>query len=522
MIPKIWRVVCGTGLLLLAACAKKEEPVAVTPPAPPKPAAAELVKESERSRHFLAVNSQLELGGTLYAYADVDGDMLKFAGSLQGILGQMAEAQPQMAPFVKQDYRSIFSLLGLDDVKAVGLSSVPDGSGFFRNRVFFYTPEKRRGLLAGLGGPAGPFTHLNLAPADTDLYSEGELDVPAVYASLKQVVAKIGGETTANLVDVGLQKAGADVGISALDLINGLKGRSAMIVRLDPQRNLRWPGPAGVTTPAFSLLLCIDGIGPALEGALTKSPVLAARQEGALKLFELKMPLPLEGIKPVLAIDGSTLFVATSVEFLTEARQQKTGLAQSADFQKALDHVGAVGNALGYVSPALFTRLKQIEALNPQLPADNKQVLRLVMNNLPAPDRPLITLRTNLPEGILIRSYWNRSLKQDVAAVAIYNPVTIGIMAAMAIPAFEKVREASQDKTVLNNLRMLDAAADQYYLEKNTTSAIYDDLVGPDKYVKGVTSVAGEDYSTLIFKQGVPLRVRLKSGKIIQYPLAGQ
>ncbi len=40
--------------------------------------------------------------------------------------------------------------------------------------------------------------------------------------------------------------------------------------------------------------------------------------------------------------------------------------------------------------------------------------------------------------------------------------VIIGLLAAMALPAFQKVRAASQDKTVLNNARQLSGAADQY------------------------------------------------------------
>lgn len=81
------------------------------------------------------------------------------------------------------------------------------------------------------------------------------------------------------------------------------------------------------------------------------------------------------------------------------------------------------------------------------------------------------------------------------------------MMAAMAIPAFEKVRSSSQEKAVLNNLRQLAAAADQYYLEKGVTTATYEDLVGPTKYVRRLNPVDDEDYRTLVFKQGTPLRV---------------
>ena len=60
--------------------------------------------------------------------------------------------------------------------------------------------------------------------------------------------------------------------------------------------------------------------------------------------------------------------------------------------------------------------------------------------------------------------------------------VIIGLLAAMAIPAFQKVRQSSQDKAVLNNARQLAAAADQFYLENGVSSASHGDLIG---YRKG-------------------------------------
>jgi type IV pilus assembly protein PilA len=79
--------------------------------------------------------------------------------------------------------------------------------------------------------------------------------------------------------------------------------------------------------------------------------------------------------------------------------------------------------------------------------------------------------------------------------------VIIGLLAAMAIPAFQKVRASSQQKTILNNLRQLNSAAQQYYLEHGESTVAYDDLVGTDKYIKTINVVAGEDYSALTFTQ---------------------
>lgn len=213
-------VLIGVSLAALSptACQKKAEE--------PKAAVVELVKETERSGSFLAVNRQLELGGSLYGYVNVDGDVQKLTGRLQGLLEQLGKTQPNMAAFAKQDYPALAATLGLTDIKALGVSSVADGTGFFRNRMFLYTGGERHGLLAGLGGKPGPFTHVNLAPADAGFYSEAEMDLAVVYRAIKEVVAKVGGESAGNEMETTLKKAGEAATLSVLDLIYGLKGRS--------------------------------------------------------------------------------------------------------------------------------------------------------------------------------------------------------------------------------------------------------------------------------------------------------
>jgi len=84
--------------------------------------------------------------------------------------------------------------------------------------------------------------------------------------------------------------------------------------------------------------------------------------------------------------------------------------------------------------------------------------------------------------------------------------VIIGLLAAMAIPAFQKVRQSSQDKTVLNNARQLSAAADQYFLENGVSTAAFSDLVGSDKYVKAVNTAAKETYPTA-YTQGETITI---------------
>jgi type IV pilus assembly protein PilA len=89
--------------------------------------------------------------------------------------------------------------------------------------------------------------------------------------------------------------------------------------------------------------------------------------------------------------------------------------------------------------------------------------------------------------------------------------VIIGLLASMAIPAFQKVRRNSQDKAVLNNARQLSGASDQYYLENGVSSVTLSDLIGPTSYIKALNSVANETYP-LGFTQGITITIQSVAG----------
>jgi type IV pilus assembly protein PilA len=81
--------------------------------------------------------------------------------------------------------------------------------------------------------------------------------------------------------------------------------------------------------------------------------------------------------------------------------------------------------------------------------------------------------------------------------------VIIGMLCAMAIPTFNAVRTHSRNSTILNNLRQIAAASQQYMLEKGSASCSYTDLVGTgtDNYLHSVSPVADEDYSIITVAQ---------------------
>ena len=77
--------------------------------------------------------------------------------------------------------------------------------------------------------------------------------------------------------------------------------------------------------------------------------------------------------------------------------------------------------------------------------------------------------------------------------------VIIGLLAGMAIPTMNVVRQRSQDMTIKNNLRQYAGAANQYMMITGATAVVYSDIVGTgtDAWVK-IRQVADETYTITV------------------------
>jgi len=97
--------------------------------------------------------------------------------------------------------------------------------------------------------------------------------------------------------------------------------------------------------------------------------------------------------------------------------------------------------------------------------------------------------------------------------------IIIALMSAMSLPVFSMIRNSAREKRIVNNLRQLDAAAQQYYLENGSAVAPYAALVGEGKYLSELKAIAGEDYSVLVLEAAAPevsITVpKLKGGKVV-------
>ena len=100
----------------------------------------------------------------------------------------------------------------------------------------------------------------------------------------------------------------------------------------------------------------------------------------------------------------------------------------------------------------------------------------------------------------------------------------LGLVAAKTPSSPDAAKDAAASvqtaAAVRSNLRQLVSAARQYQLQRGVGTVNYSDLVGPDKLIKELKPIAGEDYSTLSFGPNVTaVSVTTANGITIAYEM---
>lgn len=95
--------------------------------------------------------------------------------------------------------------------------------------------------------------------------------------------------------------------------------------------------------------------------------------------------------------------------------------------------------------------------------------------------------------------------------------VIVVLLAALAYPAMEKIRERYSQRAIIENLDSIALNGLLFLEEKNLSSVDFSTLEASG-VLEGIESVAGEDYSSLkILRGGGTIHVLDKNGKKVYY-----
>jgi len=485
-------VLLGLVAILNYGCGKKPAPGAEFSPGggPGAPAVVSVEKTS-----FTEVTSQLDPGGNFYLYLGT-AQWLDGLSARVGAWRQMFIAMPNLKPEDTTNVNRVFDVVtslikdsGIEDVSGVGMSSVEIEKGMYRNKALLHHyPGKGDGFLWQLAGKQPhPLTGLDYLPGDTALAVFSDADLPLLWTVVQKEVTQANLPQAQAWMDKFPDQFESKTKVKWDTFLNSLGGEFGFVITLDASNNVPVPLPGGaLEIPSPGLLLAVkvndDTIFNRIDAELKSNPQVISVDQPGLKMRTLPVPLPLPiALRPTAASSGGYLFIASSDALIDEALAvksgQQPGLKATDEFKHVSQGVPDQGNQFCYMSQRFAETLMKIQQQTMAAKAkSDPRMAQWVQSFLGHRPAFAYSVGVNTPDGCLTvgngsQSYANAVLLPSVAVV--------GALSAIAIPNFVKARATAQRNACINNLRQIDAAKQQWALEKGkqaTDVPTWDDI----------------------------------------------
>ena len=444
---------------LATASGQENKPKASAPATVAESGGLNMVGGGGRSAHFDAVASHLQVGGSVFGYMDVDGDVEKIAGMLQKLKDSAPEGElpPQLAQL---DLAKLLGDIGLDGIEAMGMSSYKNGD-LFHNRAYVHVPAGRKGFLKMLGGAPAPFLSTQLAPADADLVMEQTLNLKAGYEVMSKLVMEVGGEDAYADFRSEMSEVSPQIGLSMAEVFGRLDTRLTVVARVHPDKPLEIPD-APFEIPSFDFLLALDDVSWLYEKVTANMKAempadqvaqMFVKGDGFEKIALPPMPSPdMAVMQPVIYHDiaNKRIVVASSAGFLAECMSGKTKLAAGADFKSAIEGLPTEGNGLSYVSADFMkTARGMIDKATKSggLGTQEMVIISTLMPIFVGAEHGQAKVTVNEPEGIFVSSNSTMSVKEAVFlnAASMMMPAMVGFQRSNKAQAMPMPMEAAPE-----------------------------------------------------------------------------
>ena len=358
---------------------------------------------SDKQR-FEKVAEQLDLGGVLYGYVSVDGDLSGLAKLVNSFMSDLKEIDEGISSHIPDiDIEALMKISGLDSISALGLSSIQTDQGF-RNKVYLHAPNGVRGLLSMFGNEAKEFEVLQLAPSGTDLVVQQEVKLQTFYNEV--VLGALGGSPEQGgqmpLGPMGMmmkmmvdgmmkQPMPPPFTFTGEKIINDLDTNIMVIIDCDPSKMQ----PVEVTDLNITTIqgaVLIDNVGWLVGDLIKMFEAEKAKGGNRVPPFEVIDNANWEGLKisknlsPIISkvnkrkgkktkvfamsgLEGNAmiahhrpsgkLILSSSKEFAVNLFSKKPKLSKDPVFLANTKGLPKQGTAISYLSPVLMTEIRK-------------------------------------------------------------------------------------------------------------------------------------------------------------------
>lgn len=433
--------------------------------------------------------ANLDAGGDLLVVANMEGWIRDAVQSLVKPITLMGGNDPE--------FKSVIECLGklpgfLDKngfygLQGFGMSLVPRTDGLndlkcfvARDPAVTWTPL----WLAMVGGKPRTLTCTDFLPADTELAQTGTGECGALWKMVRSGVAELGTPAVAVSFNSQISALATNWGVNLDKVFESMAGEGFFSIQFSRTKTMALPGagaPVSMPEPAFLMGTAVKDstVVEALEAAIKKSGMLSVTNWGdGIKVIKLPLPIPFP-FQPAYAVhQGFFLFGSTpdGVAAGIKAFQGKTGLVATPEFKKAFKGLPTVNNGLAYMSPRFMNTVMEVQkAVISRDPAQGVKMAGLMDEMMGCKkDMSVSKVFLNKRDGVAVEGISSAGAKEMAASVMI---APVGLLAGIAIPSFMKARSTSQSNACINNLRMLEAAKEQWALENK--KAMGDTVMAP-------------------------------------------
>ena len=504
------------------------------------------VKPEDASKHFAAVSKHLELGGLYYSYMDVDGDLAAL-GKLGDRFLDLARKETKEIPKDLSAVK-IIDALGLNSVKAIGMSTRAAGKELYHNRALLYMPDGPKGLMKLFGGKAAPLQIASWAPADTGAALQMDLTLSTLLETIETVLKASGQEALATQFKFAQSLPVPHLNMTVGELVGKLNTRVMVAMRVDETKKLQLPGMP-VEMPGLQMMIALDDVDFLMEPlagmAETNDNVVVEKGEGFTVIRpNSALPGDLDYFKPGLYYDkkAKRIVLTSHLEMAKEAGKGNT-LGGSEQYKMAMMGLPAEANGVSFITPqcmkasiSFYSQVMKESMKSTNANGAAEEAVKLLMEILSeVPAAPVASVYANVPEGMLFMSNTNSTHKGTMFFSVAAMPLAVMVAMTTATdfrgmpskrqmsgPAktkdFLEGRPEAPDNTVKNNLQQIAFSAQTWFIDHPKDKEVTYETLVKNELIFELDPVAGESYKGLTLKRaGGELSVKLKGGAALTH-----
>ena len=463
---------------------------------------AEPAQDPARSQQrFTSIVTNLDTGGDLLVVANLEGYVQGLVDGITPLLLTAADSagDPATAKATIAKIPGFLQKNGFYAVQGFGLSVVPLADGLNKTKSFVCRDPAAADLPLWRGLVGGAPRYLKCAaflPADTVLSRTGTGDPKQLWSLVRSGVAEFGGPQGTAGFEQMLSAAATNMGVNLDAVIASFGEEGFFSVQLSRSATVELPaapGAAPVKIPRPALLIGIalqDGtLLKAVESSLARAKVAMLKTPAeSIEIRSVNLPVPAPfPVQPSFTIYSNFFLFGSTPEVVSDAIKAfngKSGLIAMPEYRQAVEGLPVVNNGVFYLSPRLLNTIRDVQKAAAQGGGEQGAQMAGVVQRLlgAGGDVQSAFVVQNLNSGVLTTGRSTSGGKEMVGSVLM---APAGLMAAIAIPSFMKARTTSVQNACINNLRMIDAAKEQWALENNKAAGQAVDAKDIVDYLKG-------------------------------------